>query len=41
MKVKDYMDSNCLALNPDKTKLFIITQNPDVRNSVYLDVQPD
>ena len=33
------MDSNRLALNPDKTKLFIISQNPDVRNSVFLDVQ--
>ena len=38
-KVKDCMDSNKLALNPDKTKLFIISQNPEVRKQVILDVQ--
>ena len=39
-KVKDYMDSNKLSINPDKTKLFVISQNPETRSSVFLDVQP-
>ena len=38
--VKDYMDSNKLSLNPEKTKLFVITQNPDIRSQISLDVQP-
>ena len=40
-KIKNYMDSNKLALNPDKTKLFIVSKNPDVRKQLFLDVQPE
>ena len=39
-KMKDYMDSNKLALNPDKTQLFVLTQNPNIRNEIFLEVQP-
>ena len=38
--MKDYMDSNKLALNPEKTQLFVLTQNPEIRKEVYLEVQP-
>ena len=38
--IKDYMDSNKLALNPEKTKLFVLSQNPEIRKEIYLDVQP-
>ena len=40
LKMKDYMDSNKLALNPEKTKLFVLTKNPEIREQVFLEVQP-
>ena len=40
LKVKEYVDCNKLSINPDKTKLFVISQNPQTRSSVFLDVQP-
>ena len=40
LKIKDYMDSNKLSLNPEKTKIFVLSQNPDIRKQIYLDVQP-
>ena len=38
--VKNYMDSNRLSLNPEKTQLFVLSQNPEVRKSVFLEVHP-
>ena len=39
-KFEQYMSSNKLLLNRDKTQLVIITQNPDLRNKLFLTAAP-
>ena len=40
-KIEDYMSSNLLQLNRDKTQFLVITNNPETRKSLHLEANPE
>ena len=39
-QIEDYMNSNKLLLNRDKTTLLVITDKPNIRETIYLKAEP-